>query len=62
MENHHVSAAFKMLQDNKGSNIVSELTRDQFEVKSMGQKILSFGPKWTQTDQNMISSAIFLGI
>jgi len=31
LENHHVSAAFKMLQDNKGSNIVSELTRDQFE-------------------------------
>ena len=34
LENHHVSAAFKMLQDNKGSNIVSELTRDQFEVKN----------------------------
>lgn len=32
LENHHVAASFKMLQDNKGSNIVAELTRDQFEV------------------------------
>jgi len=31
LENHHVAASFKMLQDNKGSNIVAELTRDQFE-------------------------------
>merc|ERR1712062_94956 len=31
LENHHVSAAFKMLQENRGSNIVAELTRDQFE-------------------------------
>jgi hypothetical protein len=32
LENHHVAASFKMLQENKGSNIVAELTRDQFEV------------------------------
>jgi len=32
LENHHVAASFKMLQDNRGSNIVAELTRDQFEV------------------------------
>jgi len=31
LENHHVAASFKMLQENKGSNIVAELTRDQFE-------------------------------
>lgn len=31
LENHHVAASFKMLQDNKGSNIVAELSRDQFE-------------------------------
>jgi len=31
LENHHVSAAFKMLQENKESNICAELTRDQFE-------------------------------
>ena len=36
LENHHVAASFKMLQDNKGSNIVAELTRDQFEGRAQG--------------------------
>lgn len=31
LENHHVAASFKMLQENRSSNICAELTRDQFE-------------------------------
>lgn len=33
LENHHVAASFKMLQENRSSNICAELTRDQFEVR-----------------------------